>query len=385
MTKIQTGVSFEGSRSSELLVQDRGEQTKHCERYRCCCSNMSNIEDGKGQNIKVVLRCRPMTNAEAAKDKPAIKCASDKHVEVNYGEVLACYASHACEGAGACWCALCWAGQIAWLFLGFACSWCGVAACAPPNVGSFPRPVACICTHRGCTAVCWCQWRVAGVMGKTSKKSFTFDGVYDENSSQKQVYEGVVRPVVDEVLQGYNCTVFAYGQVRMYWTLSWIPIWLLFFHLCHSGSASPAICSSVHIDKHTSIRSTCTYALQCALGITLYVTTHSVHARKCDAIWIPIIHMHLHTSATHVYLFIRHDQRSYQHTSHHINRRARVKHTQWKVMWALRLPECCNPTPASSRALSPRWQKHALSCRRKEFDVMSCVANKCCVLEFFLT
>jgi len=52
-------------------------------------------------------------------------------------------------------------------------------------------------------------------MGKTSKKSFTFDGVYDENSSQKQVYEGVVRPVVDEVLQGYNCTVFAYGQVHM--------------------------------------------------------------------------------------------------------------------------------------------------------------------------
>jgi hypothetical protein len=26
------------------------------------------------------------------------------------------------------------------------------------------------------------------------------------------VYDSVVRPVVDEVLQGYNCTVFAYGQ-----------------------------------------------------------------------------------------------------------------------------------------------------------------------------
>ena len=26
------------------------------------------------------------------------------------------------------------------------------------------------------------------------------------------MYDSVVRPVVDEVLQGYNCTVFAYGQ-----------------------------------------------------------------------------------------------------------------------------------------------------------------------------
>jgi len=63
---------------------------------------MSNIEDGKGQNIKGVRRGRPMTTAEAAKDKPAIKCASDKHVEVNYGEARACYALHECEGAGAC-------------------------------------------------------------------------------------------------------------------------------------------------------------------------------------------------------------------------------------------------------------------------------------------
>ena len=100
---------------------------------------MSHAEDGckeKGQNIKVVLRCRPMTASEAKLEKQAIKCVGDKHVEVNYG-----------------------------------------------------------------------------LMGKTSKKSFAFDGVYDEKSSQKDVYENVVRPVVDEVLQGYNCTVFAYGQV----------------------------------------------------------------------------------------------------------------------------------------------------------------------------
>jgi kinesin family protein 11 len=98
---------------------------------------MAHVEESKekGQNIKVVLRCRPMTGTEAAKEKPAIKCVSDKHVEVNYA-----------------------------------------------------------------------------AMGKASKKSFAFDGVYGEKSSQQEVYESLVRPVVDEVLQGYNCTVFAYGQ-----------------------------------------------------------------------------------------------------------------------------------------------------------------------------
>jgi len=39
----------------------------------------------EAQNIKVVLRCRPMTSNEASKEKAAIKCVGDKHVEVNYG------------------------------------------------------------------------------------------------------------------------------------------------------------------------------------------------------------------------------------------------------------------------------------------------------------
>ena len=96
-------------------------------------SHTYNAEDGV--NIKVVLRCRPMTKAESMKDRAVINCVSDKVVEVNYAS-----------------------------------------------------------------------------MGKQAKKGFTFDGVFDAASTQTEVYDGVVRPVVDEVLQGYNCTVFAYGQ-----------------------------------------------------------------------------------------------------------------------------------------------------------------------------
>lgn len=46
---------------------------------------------------------------------------------------------------------------------------------------------------------------------KTSKK-FTFDRAFGPESRQTEVYHSVVAPLIEEVLAGYNCTVFAYGQ-----------------------------------------------------------------------------------------------------------------------------------------------------------------------------
>ncbi|XP_043277605.1 kinesin-like protein Klp61F isoform X2 [Venturia canescens] len=43
-------------------------------------------------------------------------------------------------------------------------------------------------------------------------KKFTFDRVFGPSSKQIDVYNAVVSPLLDEVLAGYNCTVFAYGQ-----------------------------------------------------------------------------------------------------------------------------------------------------------------------------
>lgn len=48
--------------------------------------------------------------------------------------------------------------------------------------------------------------------GPYSTHSFVFDHVYDEQSSQKKVYETTARSVVNSALQGYNATIFAYGQ-----------------------------------------------------------------------------------------------------------------------------------------------------------------------------
>ena len=50
------------------------------------------------------------------------------------------------------------------------------------------------------------------VQENAAKKSFTFDLVYDCNSRQEDIYEEIGRPLVESVLQGFNCTIFAYGQ-----------------------------------------------------------------------------------------------------------------------------------------------------------------------------
>lgn len=43
-------------------------------------------------------------------------------------------------------------------------------------------------------------------------KSFAYDAVYDERSSQQSVYDESAFSLVESVLEGYNGTIFAYGQ-----------------------------------------------------------------------------------------------------------------------------------------------------------------------------
>lgn len=48
--------------------------------------------------------------------------------------------------------------------------------------------------------------------GHYKNYEFSFDGVLDENASQEQVFEVVATHIVDKFLDGYNGTIFAYGQ-----------------------------------------------------------------------------------------------------------------------------------------------------------------------------
>ena len=43
-------------------------------------------------------------------------------------------------------------------------------------------------------------------------RTFTFDNAFPANVSQLDVYNVTARPIVDSCLQGYNGTIFAYGQ-----------------------------------------------------------------------------------------------------------------------------------------------------------------------------
>ena len=55
--------------------------------------------------------------------------------------------------------------------------------------------------------------------GSYNTYSFVFDHVYDQNSTQKEVYENTAKAVVDSALQGFNATIIAYGQTGTGYTV----------------------------------------------------------------------------------------------------------------------------------------------------------------------
>ena len=47
---------------------------------------------------------------------------------------------------------------------------------------------------------------------KQVDRTYNFDQVFGAHATQEDIYDDAVRPVVEEVLEGFNCTIFAYGQ-----------------------------------------------------------------------------------------------------------------------------------------------------------------------------
>ncbi|XP_045467038.1 osmotic avoidance abnormal protein 3-like isoform X2 [Harmonia axyridis] len=48
--------------------------------------------------------------------------------------------------------------------------------------------------------------------GPAFPKQFTFDYTYDENSTTEIIYNDICYPLVESILEGYNATIFVYGQ-----------------------------------------------------------------------------------------------------------------------------------------------------------------------------
>ncbi|CAO2169991.1 unnamed protein product [Urochloa humidicola] len=50
------------------------------------------------------------------------------------------------------------------------------------------------------------------IAGKQFDRVFTFDKVFGPTAKQQDLYDQAIIPIVNEVLEGFNCTIFAYGQ-----------------------------------------------------------------------------------------------------------------------------------------------------------------------------
>lgn len=59
-----------------------------------------------------------------------------------------------------------------------------------------------------------CIYAVPGIpqVIANGEKSFLYDTVLDQNSTQKSIFEECVLPLMDKFIQGYNITILAYGQ-----------------------------------------------------------------------------------------------------------------------------------------------------------------------------
>lgn len=54
--------------------------------------------------------------------------------------------------------------------------------------------------------------RVSSSQSKEAQGTFTFDRIFDMSCKQQDIFDYSIRPTVDDILNGYNGTVFAYGQ-----------------------------------------------------------------------------------------------------------------------------------------------------------------------------
>ena len=45
-----------------------------------------------------------------------------------------------------------------------------------------------------------------------AKNNFKFDRIFNMESTQMEVYDAAARPIINSVLEGFNGTIFAYGQ-----------------------------------------------------------------------------------------------------------------------------------------------------------------------------
>ncbi|NWR79491.1 KIF3C protein, partial [Centropus unirufus] len=108
----------------------------------------------------------------------------------------------------------------------------GRARCEALKVVARCRPLSRREEAAGCERVVQLDVRLGQVSIRNPRaapgelpKTFTFDAVYDASSKQADLYDETVRPLIDSVLQGFNGTIFAYGQTGTGKTYTMQGVW----------------------------------------------------------------------------------------------------------------------------------------------------------------
>ncbi|CAH8482664.1 unnamed protein product [Dicrocoelium dendriticum] len=82
--------------------------------------------------------------------------------------------------------------------------------CRPPNQKELAAGCKCVTKVNELEGSVWLRKTTENY--EEPMKQFTFDFVFDEFSKQTDIYNKLARPIVNKVIEGYNGTIFAYGQ-----------------------------------------------------------------------------------------------------------------------------------------------------------------------------
>ena len=87
---------------------------------------------------------------------------------------------------------------------------------------------------------------VKGQGHRQSKMNYSFNNVFASFSSQEEVFQATLLPVIGDVMQGYESTVFAYGQVSVHSIRFFVRIKQSLLHFsCSPSPILPNPCESL--------------------------------------------------------------------------------------------------------------------------------------------
>ncbi|CAH2010925.1 unnamed protein product [Acanthoscelides obtectus] len=82
-----------------------------------------------------------------------------------------------------------------------------IVRCRPMNRKEIDLNCQCVVNIQNCVVETWDPNE-----GSSFPKQFTFDSTYGQDSTTEVIYNDICYPLVESVLEGYNATIFVYGQ-----------------------------------------------------------------------------------------------------------------------------------------------------------------------------